>query len=65
MKYVFYVAASFWVVLLTSSCNEEPLDTAVKPLVVGMELAYPPFEMRGPDNEPDGISVRMAEDLAA
>ncbi len=35
------------------------------PLVVGMELAYPPFEMRGPDNEPDGISVRMAEDLAA
>lgn len=30
-----------------------------------MELAYPPFEMRGPDNQPDGISVRMAEDLAA
>lgn len=36
-----------------------------KPFVVGMELAYPPFEMRGPDNRPDGISVRMAEDLAA
>lgn len=36
-----------------------------KPLVVGMEMAYPPFEMRGPDNRPDGISVRMAEDLAA
>ncbi len=30
-----------------------------------MEMAYPPFEMRGPDNKPDGISVRMAEDLAA
>jgi polar amino acid transport system substrate-binding protein len=30
-----------------------------------MELAYPPFEMRGTDNQPDGISVRMAEDLAA
>lgn len=29
-----------------------------------MELAYPPFEMRGPDNRPDGISVRMSEDLA-
>lgn len=39
--------------------------TEIAPLVVGMELAYPPFEMRGPDNEPDGISVRMAEDLAA
>ncbi|MEM9017839.1 MAG: transporter substrate-binding domain-containing protein, partial [Verrucomicrobiota bacterium] len=36
----------------------------VKPLVVGMELAYPPFEMRTPNNEPDGISVRMAEGLA-
>lgn len=35
------------------------------PFVVGMEMAYPPFEMRGPDNVPDGISVRMAEDLAA
>jgi len=34
------------------------------PLVVGMELSYPPFEMRGPDNRPDGISVRMADDLA-
>ncbi len=29
-----------------------------------MEMAYPPFEMRGPDNQPDGISVRMAEGLA-
>ena len=34
-------------------------------LRVGMELAHPPFEMRNPQNEPDGISVRMAEDLAA
>jgi polar amino acid transport system substrate-binding protein len=33
-------------------------------LVVGMELAYPPFEMRDSNNQPDGISVRMAEDLA-
>ncbi|MCB1234466.1 MAG: transporter substrate-binding domain-containing protein [Verrucomicrobiae bacterium] len=33
-------------------------------LVVGMEMAYPPFEMRGADNRPDGISVRMAESLA-
>lgn len=34
------------------------------PLIVGMELAYPPFEMRGANGKPDGISVRMAEDLA-
>lgn len=37
---------------------------AARPLVVGMELAYPPFEMRDSENQPDGISVRMAEGLA-
>lgn len=47
-----------------TGCGEEPFS-GVEPFVVGMELAYPPFEMRGPDNQPDGISVRMAEDLAA
>jgi polar amino acid transport system substrate-binding protein len=26
-----------------------------EPLVVGMELAYPPFEMSGPDNAPAGL----------
>ena len=51
---------------LLSACGEKDQEPgAVKPLVVGMEMAYPPFEMRGPDNQPDGISVRMAEDLAA
>lgn len=51
---------------LLSACGEkDPEPGAVKPFVVGMEMAYPPFEMRGPDNKPDGISVRMAEDLAA
>jgi polar amino acid transport system substrate-binding protein len=51
---------------LLSACSENDQEPgAVKPFVVGMEMAYPPFEMRGPDNQPDGISVRMAEDLAA
>jgi polar amino acid transport system substrate-binding protein len=52
---------------LVVSCekSESGAGGAAKPFVVGMELAYPPFEMRGPDNQPDGISVRMAEDLAA
>lgn len=35
-----------------------------KPLVVGMELTYPPFEMRDVQNRPDGIGVRLAEALA-
>ncbi|MDF1859036.1 MAG: transporter substrate-binding domain-containing protein [Verrucomicrobiales bacterium] len=50
--------------LYLSSCGRKEDSNAPMPLVVGMEMAYPPFEMRGPDNQPDGISVRMAEDLA-
>ena len=45
--------------------DSEDAATSNPPLIVGMELAYPPFEMRGADGKPDGISVRMAEDLAA
>ena len=57
------VLSTVFVVFL-SGCGEKAPSEA-EPFVVGMELAYPPFEMRGPDNEPDGISVRMAEDLAS
>lgn len=35
-----------------------------KPLVVGMELAYPPFEMTDPAGKPSGVSVDLATDLA-
>lgn len=51
------------VLLFHAGCehSSEPDDK----LVVGMELSYPPFEMRNSENEPDGISVRMAEDLGA
>ena len=35
-----------------------------KPLVVGMELAYPPFEMTDPSGKPTGVSVDIATDLA-
>ncbi|MCB1065162.1 MAG: transporter substrate-binding domain-containing protein [Verrucomicrobiae bacterium] len=58
---LFTLASSLALVFL-SSCGPSRDDNA---LVVGMEMAYPPFEMRGTDNQPDGISVRMAEDLAA
>jgi polar amino acid transport system substrate-binding protein len=36
----------------------------VKPLIVGMELAYPPFEMTDTAGKPTGISVDLATDLA-
>lgn len=34
------------------------------PLRIGMELGTPPFEMANAAGEPDGISVRLAEELA-
>jgi len=36
---------------------------AAKPLVVGMELAYPPFEMTDTAGHPDGVSVQLAREL--
>ncbi|RYD38379.1 MAG: transporter substrate-binding domain-containing protein [Verrucomicrobiaceae bacterium] len=33
-------------------------------LVVGMDMTYPPFEFKNEKGEPDGVDVRMAEDLA-
>lgn len=35
------------------------------PLRVGMDLSYPPFETIGPDGKPTGISVEIAQALAA
>lgn len=35
-----------------------------KPLVVGMELSYPPFEMTDEKGEPSGVSVELARALA-
>lgn len=60
-----FVAPICLAVAFLVSCGAPDGPEGPKPFVVGMELAYPPFEMRGPDNRPDGISVRMAEDLAA
>ena len=34
------------------------------PLVVGMELSYPPFEMTDPQGKPLGVSVDLAQALA-
>jgi polar amino acid transport system substrate-binding protein len=34
-------------------------------LIVGMELAYPPFEMTDPQGHPAGVSIDLARDLGA
>jgi len=50
-------------VFLTSAGIASAAETA-KPLIVGMELAYPPFEMSDTSGKPTGVSVDLATDLA-
>lgn len=58
-------------VMLVSGCGASSTpkdgDKAVKkvdkPLVVAMELAYPPFEMKDKEGNPSGVSVDLAKDL--
>jgi polar amino acid transport system substrate-binding protein len=51
-------------VLLVVSLYAASPACAAKPLVVGMELAYPPFEMTDTNGNPDGVSVQLAKELA-
>ncbi len=38
-------------------------EAAAPKIVIGMELSYPPFEMRDPKGEPAGVSVDLARAL--
>ncbi|MBK5263075.1 MAG: transporter substrate-binding domain-containing protein [Peptostreptococcaceae bacterium] len=50
---------------LFTSCttNKKDLSTEDKPLIVGMELAYPPFETKDAAGNPSGVSVDLAKAL--
>tara|TARA_B110000037_G_scaffold179735_1_gene206075 strand:+ start:380 stop:1162 length:783 start_codon:yes stop_codon:yes gene_type:complete len=48
-------------ILLLSGCSKQKADTNT--LVIGMELAYPPFEMTDEQNRPIGVSVDIANAL--
>ncbi len=50
----------FFIVLALACCTKP----GPAPLVVGMELAYPPFEMTDPQGQPAGVSVDLARALA-
>ena len=50
--------------VLTASGLAAAAEEAPKPLIVGMELAYPPFEMTDQNGKPTGVSVDLATDLA-
>ena len=49
---------------LLASCSKTRLPTdAPATLTIGMELAYPPFEMHDAQGNPSGVSVDLAHAL--
>lgn len=60
----FILLGTFSAALIACSEHSVGPDTG-SPLRVGMDLSYPPFEMQDARGVPDGVSVRMAEALAA
>ena len=58
------LAFLFALIALMISVTTISAAEKAKPLIVGMELAYPPFEMTDPSGKPSGISVDLATDLA-
>ena len=48
------------VITLLAACSGQQ-EEAQDELVVGMELAYPPFETKDAQGEPSGVSVDLAK----
>jgi polar amino acid transport system substrate-binding protein len=57
MKFLCFILAA--VIGLLAGCKPE----ADNRLIVGMELAYPPFETTDAQGQPAGVSVDLARDL--
>ncbi len=56
-----FIAVPIFCLWGTGCARQTPAD---RPLVVGMELAYPPFEMTDAKGNPAGVSVDLARALA-
>lgn len=57
-----FLAALIAGLFLLAGCGKGSAD-GDKPLAVGMDLSYPPFETIGPDGQPTGVSVDLARAL--
>lgn len=65
MNFRFWRALAPALLVALAACSKKSEKTAPPPpLVVGMELAYPPFEMTDPQGRPAGVSVDLAQALA-
>ncbi len=62
-KQIISVAIMVLSLFIYVGCGSAPQGLE-KPLVVAMELQYPPFEMTDPSGAPSGISVEIAKGLA-
>ncbi|MBI9103563.1 MAG: transporter substrate-binding domain-containing protein [Spirochaetales bacterium] len=57
-----YLIVLFVLLIIFTGCSRKTEETTdVIPLKVGMELAYPPFEMTDTDGNPTGISVDIVK----
>lgn len=56
---------SWFILFIVLILSHTPVFAQKKQLVVGMELAYPPFEMTDQNGKPSGISVDMAFAIGA
>ncbi len=69
MKKFLFILSSLFLALFLTACNESEINNEQKEtkkiLKVGMELAYPPFEMSEKDGSPSGVSVDFAKALGA
>jgi polar amino acid transport system substrate-binding protein len=65
MKKLVLVLLSSILALFLAGCGEKEKEqkSEKKVLKVGMELAYPPFEMSDKDGNPSGVSVDFAKEL--
>jgi len=62
----FLKTAACALALVGCGCGQKSKSgNEVTGLRVGMDLSYPPFEMQDKAGRPDGVSVKMAEALAA
>eukprot|EP01028_Stygiella_incarcerata_P005429 TRINITY_DN2295_c0_g1_i4.p2 TRINITY_DN2295_c0_g1~~TRINITY_DN2295_c0_g1_i4.p2 ORF type:complete len:110 (+),score=6.25 TRINITY_DN2295_c0_g1_i4:62-391(+) len=63
-KFLLILLSSILVFILTGCGeNEKEPKNEKKVLKVGMELAYPPFEMSDKEGNPSGVSVDFAKAL--
>ncbi len=62
-KNVYLIITVVLCLTLFAGCGKKDASKDKKELVVGMELAYPPFETIDEKGNPTGISVELAKDL--